>query len=84
MDSTPRIPSLLRLRSRQCTRTDSDTWIIHLLGSSRYLGPCYGIHQPDLRSEDIVRSGNIMGSLSYVHWTFSNKPNLRSRKKEAT
>lgn len=67
-DSTPRIPSL-GVTVEAVYETDSDTWIIHLLVPVDIWALLWD-DQPALRFEDIVRSGNIMGSLSYVHGPF--------------
>lgn len=68
MDSSPRIPSL-EVTVEAVYETDSKTWIIHLLVPVDIWALLWD-HQPALRFEEFVTSGNIKGSLSYVHGPF--------------
>lgn len=68
MDSSPRIPSL-EVTVEAVYETDSKTWIIHLLVPVDIWALLWD-HQPVLRFEGFVTSGNIKGSLSYVHGPF--------------
>lgn len=68
MDSSPRIPSL-EVTVEAVYETDSKTWVIHLLVPVDVWALLWD-HQPALRFEEFVTSGNIKGSLSYVHGPF--------------
>lgn len=68
MDSSPRIPSL-EVTVEAVYETGPNTWIIHLMVPVDIWALLWD-HQPALRFEEFVISGNIKGSLSYVHGPF--------------